>query len=139
MLPEAYRLATPCSPHEAAARDGVVIDDAALGLPAGDGPLVVEGAGGADKTAATASTKLADKLLPARSSPSNGPVGWGVRERARGGYRERQKACERVHISCRASHSRPSPFSALLLLPAAAARTISTAKASPKWLKDKSK
>ena len=46
VLPEAYRLATPCSPHEAAARDGVVIDDAALGLPAGDGPLVVEGAGG---------------------------------------------------------------------------------------------
>jgi dethiobiotin synthetase len=42
--PEAYRLVTPCSPHEAAARDGVAIG--ALPLPAGDGPLVVEGAGG---------------------------------------------------------------------------------------------
>lgn len=42
--PEAYRLVTPCSPHEAAARDGVVIG--ALPLPGGDGPLVVEGAGG---------------------------------------------------------------------------------------------
>lgn len=41
---EAYRLVTPCSPHEAAARDGVAIG--ALPLPDGDGPLVVEGAGG---------------------------------------------------------------------------------------------
>ena len=43
---EAYRLATPCSPHEAAAIDGVVIDEARLALPLGDAPLVVEGAGG---------------------------------------------------------------------------------------------
>lgn len=46
VLPEAYRLTTPCSPHEAARRDGVLIDPAALTLPAGDEPLVVEGAGG---------------------------------------------------------------------------------------------
>jgi len=46
VLPEAYRLVTPCSPHEAAARDGVVIDPARLMLPTGAGPLVVEGAGG---------------------------------------------------------------------------------------------
>ncbi len=46
ILPEAYRLATPCSPHEAARIDGVTIDPARLSLPAGDGPLVVEGAGG---------------------------------------------------------------------------------------------
>lgn len=46
VLPEAYRLETPCSPHEAARVDGVQIDDAALALPQVDGPLVVEGAGG---------------------------------------------------------------------------------------------
>ena len=45
-LPEAYRLETPCSPHEAARVDGMQIDDAALALPQVDGPLVVEGAGG---------------------------------------------------------------------------------------------
>ncbi|GGB21175.1 ATP-dependent dethiobiotin synthetase BioD [Sphingomonas metalli] len=47
VLPEAYRLATPCSPHRAAEIDGVAIDPARLALPPGDGPLVVEGAGGA--------------------------------------------------------------------------------------------
>lgn len=46
VLPEAYRLTTPCSPHEAARIDGVSIDPARLALPTGDGPLVVEGAGG---------------------------------------------------------------------------------------------
>jgi len=46
ILPEAYRLTTPCSPHRAAELDGVTIDPARLALPDGDGPLVVEGAGG---------------------------------------------------------------------------------------------
>jgi dethiobiotin synthetase len=46
VLPEAYRLATPCSPHQSAAIDGVTIDPARLALPPADGPLVVEGAGG---------------------------------------------------------------------------------------------
>lgn len=46
VLPEAYRLVTPCSPHQAATIDGVTIDPARLALPTGDGPLVVEGAGG---------------------------------------------------------------------------------------------
>lgn len=46
VLPEAYRLATPCSPHEAARIDGVEVEDGALELPATDRPLVVEGAGG---------------------------------------------------------------------------------------------
>jgi dethiobiotin synthetase len=46
ILPEAYRLGTPCSPHRAAAIDGVMIDPARLALPEVDGPLVVEGAGG---------------------------------------------------------------------------------------------
>lgn len=46
VLPEAYRLATPCSPHRAAEIDGVTIDPARLALPAVEGPLVVEGAGG---------------------------------------------------------------------------------------------
>lgn len=46
VLPEAYRLATPCSPHRAAEIDGVEIDPARLALPPVSGPLVVEGAGG---------------------------------------------------------------------------------------------
>jgi dethiobiotin synthetase len=46
VLPEAYRLNTPCSPHRAAELDGVVIDVAKLALPEAR-PLVVEGAGGA--------------------------------------------------------------------------------------------
>jgi dethiobiotin synthetase len=45
ILPEAYRLATPCSPHRAAEIDGVVIDPDRLALPP-ERPLVVEGAGG---------------------------------------------------------------------------------------------
>lgn len=47
VLPEAYRLVTPCSPHQAAAIDGVTIDPERLTLPEVAGPLVVEGAGGA--------------------------------------------------------------------------------------------
>ena len=46
VLPEAYRLNAPVSPHWAAERDGVSIDPDRLALPAGDGPLVVETAGG---------------------------------------------------------------------------------------------
>jgi dethiobiotin synthetase len=46
ILSEAWRLTTPASPHDAAARDGVVIDVAALDPPAVEGPLVIEGAGG---------------------------------------------------------------------------------------------
>ena len=46
VLPEVYRLTTPCSPHEAARIDGVSIDPARLALPEGGGPLVAEGAGG---------------------------------------------------------------------------------------------
>lgn len=46
VVPEAYRLNTPCSPHRAAELDGVTIDPARLALPVGQGPLVAEGAGG---------------------------------------------------------------------------------------------
>jgi dethiobiotin synthetase len=46
VLPEAYRLTTPCSPHRAAEIDGIAIDLARLAIPAADGPLVIEGAGG---------------------------------------------------------------------------------------------
>jgi dethiobiotin synthetase len=46
VLPEAYRLRTPASPHLAAERDGVTIDHEALLVPEKDRPLVVEGAGG---------------------------------------------------------------------------------------------
>ena len=44
IVPEAYRLKLPASPHQAAADEGIVIDPAALVPP--DGPLVIEGAGG---------------------------------------------------------------------------------------------
>jgi dethiobiotin synthetase len=46
VLPEAYRLTTPCSPHLAAEIDGVTIEPDRLALPDVDGALVVEGAGG---------------------------------------------------------------------------------------------
>ncbi len=45
-IPEAYRLREPLSPHWAAERDGVRIESSRLSLPAMDGPLVVETAGG---------------------------------------------------------------------------------------------
>lgn len=47
IVPEAYRLVTPCSPHRAAEIDGVQIDLMRLALPDVEGALVVEGAGGA--------------------------------------------------------------------------------------------
>ncbi|WP_421989337.1 dethiobiotin synthase [Qipengyuania sp.] len=47
ILPEAYRLTTPFSPHRAAELDGLAIDPARLVLPEVEGSLVVEGAGGA--------------------------------------------------------------------------------------------
>lgn len=46
LLPEAYRLTTPCSPHRAAEIDGVAIDIEALIPPPTDRALVIEGAGG---------------------------------------------------------------------------------------------
>jgi dethiobiotin synthetase len=47
ILPEAYRLREPASPHLSARMEGVRIDPARLALPMGEAPLVVEGAGGA--------------------------------------------------------------------------------------------
>ncbi|WP_230482796.1 dethiobiotin synthase [Sphingomonas sp. Leaf21] len=46
VLPSAYRLRTPCSPHRAAEIDGLTIARERLALPQVDGPLVAEGAGG---------------------------------------------------------------------------------------------
>ena len=46
ILPEAYRLTTPASPHLAARIDGMEITAERLALPKVDGTLVVEGAGG---------------------------------------------------------------------------------------------
>lgn len=47
VLPEAYRLTTPCSPHRAAEVDGIMIDPVRLmALPEVTGDLVIEGAGG---------------------------------------------------------------------------------------------
>lgn len=45
ILPEAYRLTTPCSPHRAAELDGITIDPARLTVPSVD-RLIIEGAGG---------------------------------------------------------------------------------------------
>ncbi|WP_341485688.1 dethiobiotin synthase [Thioclava sp. GXIMD4215] len=45
-LPEAYRLRRAASPHLSAEAEGIEIDPDRLALPAVDGPLVVEGAGG---------------------------------------------------------------------------------------------
>jgi dethiobiotin synthetase len=46
ILPEAYRLNAPLSPHRSAELDGVKIESAGLTIPNCDGPLVIEGAGG---------------------------------------------------------------------------------------------
>ncbi len=46
ILPEAYRLKLPASPHIAAAREGVRIEASRLAIPARPGALVIEGAGG---------------------------------------------------------------------------------------------
>ncbi|WP_170384636.1 dethiobiotin synthase [Ruegeria atlantica] len=46
ILPEAYRLNKPASPHLSAEDMGIEIDPVRLALPQFDGPLVVEGAGG---------------------------------------------------------------------------------------------
>jgi dethiobiotin synthetase len=46
VLPEAYRLRTPASPHLAARLDGITIDPARLTLPETDATLIIEGAGG---------------------------------------------------------------------------------------------
>jgi dethiobiotin synthetase len=44
IVPEAYRLILPASPHQAAAKEGIAIEPDSLDPP--DGPLVIEGAGG---------------------------------------------------------------------------------------------
>jgi dethiobiotin synthetase len=46
ILPEAYRLTTPASPHLSARLDGVTILPHGLSPPETDAPLVIEGAGG---------------------------------------------------------------------------------------------
>lgn len=46
VLPEAWRLQTPVSPHLSAEIDGVAIEPQALCIPETDRPLVIEGAGG---------------------------------------------------------------------------------------------
>jgi dethiobiotin synthetase len=44
IVPEAWRLKLPASPHQSAAQEGIAIDPDALIPP--DGPVVIEGAGG---------------------------------------------------------------------------------------------
>lgn len=46
ILPEAYRLRTPASPHLAAELDGIEIDRKHLSLPEANAPLIIEPAGG---------------------------------------------------------------------------------------------
>lgn len=47
ILPEAYRLRLAASPHLAAREEGIAISPDRLAIPEVDGPLVIEGAGGA--------------------------------------------------------------------------------------------
>jgi dethiobiotin synthetase len=61
ILPEAYRLNTPASPHLAARLDGLVIDPARLDPPDATGPLVIETAGGV-MTPLTIETPTIDML-----------------------------------------------------------------------------
>ncbi|MFQ8432479.1 dethiobiotin synthase [Amaricoccus sp. W119] len=46
VMPEAYRLRTPASPHLAARIDGIAIEPERLAIPRLPGTLVIEGAGG---------------------------------------------------------------------------------------------
>lgn len=46
VLPEAYRLSQPLSPHRAAELDNVTLEPTRLAVPDIAGPLVIEGAGG---------------------------------------------------------------------------------------------
>ena len=46
IIPEAYTLRQPLSPHLAAERDGVFIDPQRLHIPDAQGTLIIEGAGG---------------------------------------------------------------------------------------------
>ena len=46
IVPEAYKLSQPMSPHAAAARDGIFIDLHNLDIPVVSGNIVIEGAGG---------------------------------------------------------------------------------------------
>ena len=46
IIPEAYRLKSACSPHQAAFIDGVTIEHRCLKLPHSESLLIVEGAGG---------------------------------------------------------------------------------------------
>jgi dethiobiotin synthetase len=46
ILPEAWRLKTPVSPHLSAEIDKVTLDPYALGPPGTNSPLIIEGAGG---------------------------------------------------------------------------------------------
>jgi dethiobiotin synthetase len=59
ILPEAYRLTVPASPHLSARLDGVEIDIGKLLPPQSEGPLVIEGAGGL-LVPLTATTVFAD-------------------------------------------------------------------------------
>lgn len=47
ILPERYRLKIPASPHFSAAQEGITIGLDDLDIPQVDGPLIIEGAGGA--------------------------------------------------------------------------------------------
>jgi dethiobiotin synthetase len=59
ILPEAYRLTAPLSPHLSARLDGIKIDTGTLLPPQSEGPLVIEGAGGL-LVPLTATTVFAD-------------------------------------------------------------------------------
>ena len=65
IVPEAYRLTAPLSPHLSARIDGIEIDIGKLLPPECKGPLVIEGAGGL-LVPLTATTVFADVFAPWR-------------------------------------------------------------------------
>ncbi len=90
ILPEAYRLNTPASPHLAARIDGVEISLDRLALPQVDGPLVIEGAGGV-LVPVNEQLLMADLFAPDRQAQGLAPA---------------QRRLFRPH---RARHDQPQP------------------------------
>ena len=65
VLPEAYRLTAPCSPHRAAAIDGVTIDPDRLVPPTVAGPLVIEAQAWPQSSPVAPGTRVIATRLPA--------------------------------------------------------------------------
>ena len=103
VLPEAYRLTTPCSPHLAAEIDGVTIDPDRLALPQISGPLIVEGAGGV-------MVPVTRELIS--QTCSHGGTSRSYSSRALGSARSTTACSRSKHCAAALSPSSASPSSA---------------------------